>query len=85
MFTSSGVGVLTGGSLAQLEMLSTELNLRSDNGRCRLTVALRGIRMLVGGSKAGLETCSHVNKQMRLEHKLIYFPGFIHDLFAIFW
>lgn len=46
MFTSSGVGVLAGGSLAQLDTLSTELNLRSDNGRCRLTVALEEIRIL---------------------------------------
>lgn len=61
MFTSSGVRVLAGGSLAQLEMLSTELNLRSDNGRCRLTVALKDIRMLSCGNKEGVKSCSHVN------------------------
>lgn len=83
MFTSSGVGVLEGGSLAQLEMLSTELNLRSDNGLCRLTVALEGIRMLSRENKEGVKSCSHVNNQMRLEHKLIYFPSFIHNLLPI--
>lgn len=36
----SGFGVSAGGSLAQLDTLSTGLNRRSDNGRCRPIVVL---------------------------------------------
>lgn len=40
-FISSGLGVSGGGSLAQLDTFSTELNLRSDNGLCRPIVVLQ--------------------------------------------
>ena len=40
VLTSSGVGVSKGGSRAQLEIPSTTLNLRSENGLCNEIVAL---------------------------------------------
>jgi hypothetical protein len=62
----SGFGVSGGGSRAQLDTLSTGLNLRSDNGLCNPIVALQSSvyvsadsKVLTHGQACELETSTH--------------------------